>query len=386
MIRLRTASLKTPIFVSGKPSVRDPIITPLLLTIKENELATRFEFDFEPRIESSLSSKIRTRIRAPLLTAWKALPSGNTAVISTNKEHYDFRNDTALAGPAALLVHATLSGKTLRDDLLFIGEPRNDGSLVSPARAWDLLATVRHQALGGRLLVPPDLQGHLESLLVFEEPDFFVNFEVLIVSSLDAALTVGTNDGDPEGLAEATKGFQDLRSIAADKNIGQLAANAHVRTRLSSILEAFPDHFSARMLLLQGSGRRPTTLALPTLQKELIRSLDPINRVLRTESDKLTTFLLEASAAQCRTRLDPLAEHLEIKHLPVHKTAVNLANSLRSLARRYKRDEEAKFPEPINLTQLRAEYSTFLKSIGGGHVIPPHSPPRIRKTIPNPKK
>ena len=366
-ILLRTGKLQTPLIIVDRPRSRRAEVLPLTLSIQPDELAARFEFQFQPEFitnrsrESALHGQILSQVRAPLLARWKALPPQNTAVISTDGKRYSTRNGTSIAGPAALLVHASLVGETLRDDLVFMGVPQADGSLVAPANPWELLNALR-RGPGGRLLVPPDLQGALRALLVLGDPQFFVRYEVLAVRTLDEAVASGSAVGDPEELAGASAQFLELRRIASSKPISALAANPHVRTRLEAIQEVAPDHLSARMLLLQGSGQRPTRLDLPTLRQVLIFALDPIDQVIWSDPTQLTAEVLEASYARCRKRLDPVGSRINPAHRQLGEEALGLANTFRSLARLRKNEQTAAFTE-LHI-QLKAGLSKFLERLG----------------------
>lgn len=364
---LRTGKLQTPLLIVDRTRRRRAEIIPVTLTIRKDELAARFEFKFEPEFiakqsrEAALHGKILSQVRAPLLAHWKALPPQNTAVISTHEKRCSTKNDTSIAGPAALLVHAAFLGESLRDDLVFMGVPQADGSLVSPANAWELLDALRHGP-GGRLLVPPDLLPSLRALLVLGDPDFFVKYEVLTVRSLDAAVSFGSAVGDPEELAGASAQFQELRRIAASKPISTLAANPHVRSRLEAVREAAPDHLSAQMLLLQGSGQRPTRLDLPTLRQELTFALDPMDQVIWSDATQLTAEVLDMSYNRCRKRLDPVSSRINPAHRRLGEEALGLANTFRTLARFRKNGQTAGFIE-LHI-QLKANYSKFLKRLG----------------------
>ena len=223
---------------------------------------------------------------------------------------------------------------------------------------------------GGRLLVPPDLKGHLRNLLVLGEPEFFVKYEVLVVSSLDSALQLASSGSDPEGLVEAAPQFEELRRIATSKPVGELAVNTHVQARLNTICEAAPFHLSARMLLLQGSGRRPTRLDLATFRQELIRDLEPMNRVIWADTAKLTSVTLEQSFNECSKRLDSIETLVRVEDRPLREEAVGMANTLRTLARLRKQGlTTAAFTE-LHI-QLKANYSKFLKDLGAAAPVPP---------------
>lgn len=336
-IKLREGSLRAPFFVHDLNGRLSTQIIPLALSVQDDENADSLSFVLSPSFPSPALGVAQERVRSALLSLWPDLPKQQLAILSTNRQRYGAQNGIAISGPAALLLHSALAGKPLRDDLLLLAEVEADASLKRPGASWDYIAALR-KGPGGRLLVSPDLEEQFKALIVLEDPDFFLKYEVLVVSSLETALNFGSPGSDPPGLLSASTTFADLRAAANGRDVGQLAALDSVRSRLSSIRATAPYHLSAKMLLLQGAGaKRPTHLDRPLLALEIDRALAPTAWIHAADIRSLDADRIFDSWETCRKRLDRVEKFTDPNDRVLFKQARNLADELRTLAREIKK-------------------------------------------------
>ncbi len=94
-----------------------------------------------------------------------------------------------------------------------------------------------------------------------------------------------------------------------------------------------PDHASARMLALQGSGSRPRFLQRSVVALEIRSALEPIGFQMTEDPDDVDAEDLEKAHEASRARLDALAGFIDIRDRDLHKAATDVADSLRPLAR-----------------------------------------------------
>lgn len=369
-ILARTASIQTPLFLYDKDLRRHLRIVRVSMNVSPHPEPDLFTFSLSPAIESPQIDTARNNVRSSLQRSWPILPIQQRALLSTGQEHYASKNEEAIAGPAALLMHAALSGKTLRDDVLFIAGLQSDGLLTRPRQSWDYLRVLR-VAPGGRLLVSPQFEPELRSLLAMEEPSFFLKWEVLLVDSVTMALSLASGS-DPEGLAATAQSFAELRQISEGKDVGQLCVNAHVRQRLSEILSQAPFHYSARMLLAQGNAvERPTRLDRQVTARVLRSAVEPLTALVRTPLEQLTPDRLATTAAASQAEIDRFSNFFAPKDNDLLKEASELAKLTHTIGRgklEGTRDHEGilyyrKIPVSTYYRGLETRLSAFLDKL-----------------------
>lgn len=385
-IKLREASLATPLFLYDNELRMQLQLTRLSMRIEETPTQAPLSFTLTPELAGPLLETSRQRVRASLERTWPDLPLGANALLDTGEWRYASRNGTALTGPVSLLLHAALDGSPLRSDLVLLSDLKDDGSLARPTWSWDYLITLRH-AEGGRLLVPPDLQPELRAMIALESPEFFRRWEVLVVSSLDAALAIGRAEGSPEGLAEASGLFAEFQEFARNKAIGPLCVNENVRRGLADILAKAPYHFSAAMLLLQGELNRPTRLDREVTARLLRSAVEPLVPLAKAPLANLNPNRADAAFDAARSRIAPFTKYLRPEDEDLLKAAMELTSLTRSIGRGLqvgRRDAKgniiARTGVPVAQThgQLQAELDRYLATLApftGEEPPPPAAPP-----------
>jgi len=337
-IRLAQASLLTPFEVLVARDRRIELVRlemQVAASQKHEELELRLVPG--PPDETALKAlqEARSRILGAITREWKRLPEQQLATLeSVGNLAYSSRNETAFSGPASLLLASAISGTVLRDDVTFFGDVTPDGKIHSPVFGWRYLAKLR-EGKGGRLIVPSRLEPQIRSLLAFEEPDFFIRYEVIAVNTLGQALNMAAADPGSPTLVEADAEFARFREITAPASIGPLAVNTHVRERLTRILTANPGHLSAKMILLQGSSWRPTRLDRDTLGMELGRCLDPMAWISgpRMEATALRVGDLAVAYQACHRNLVPLENRVAPSDRDLYAESLAVVEELGSLAR-----------------------------------------------------
>ncbi|HAO95808.1 MAG TPA: hypothetical protein DCQ96_07085, partial [Verrucomicrobiales bacterium] len=301
-ILLGQASTKTPLFLLDRDRRQSLRIVPLSMNVIERPQADILTFSLEPKTESPDITSARVNVQKVLEQRWPDLPLRRIAQISTGTDSYAPNNGQAISGPAALLIHSSLTGRPLRPGVTLVAEVASDGSLTRPLQSWSYLRALR-LAPGGRLLVPPDFEPELRAMIALEDPAFFLRWEVLIVSSIDTALNLASENSDPAGLAATSQLYEELRDVGRDKDVGQLCVNAKVRERLSEITSRVPFHYSAKMLLVQGDATlRPTRVEREVAGRILRSALEPVGRISQLPLSQLSAKRLllagEATSAE----------------------------------------------------------------------------------------
>lgn len=272
------------------------------------------------------------KVESAMKSRHGSLPHGLQVRLSLGKVDYSMtRNGEALTGTTALLIDGALRGKLpTAITLAVIGE---DGKLELPPRFWETLrALSASQSSGTRLILPKEASEFLTALVVMDDAAFFMKNEVLLAGSVDDLCDIASPTPE-EGIADGLKRFEEVRKAGQGKTLGNFAAHPATQQRLREVAEVMPDHASARMLALQGSGSRPRFLQRSVVALEIRSALEPIGFQMTEDPDDVDAEDLEKAHEASRARLDALAGFIDIRDRDLHKAATDVADSLRPLAR-----------------------------------------------------
>jgi len=290
---------------------------------------------------------VMTEIRAVLSERHGGLPPGGRASFTFGSSRfYDWKyNRDAAAGAVALLMDASLDGRAPDPDAIVFAGIGPEGRLRLPWRPWDKVRRIADDPgiPGGRFVLPREARPLLDGLLVIEKPEFFLRYEVLLAEDLEGLSACAA--GEPEdGLASAMEKFEAIRAAAKGKQIGPFLVNRFVRQRLAEVLEEFPGHASARMLLVQGGGSRPAQYSTDILAREVRMVLKPMGWIPKEKPDPKLTELkedeLDAAWKACREGIDPLKSRVARGDQKFFDRAFDLVQSIRTLSnalQRYRR-------------------------------------------------
>lgn len=259
-------------------------------------------------------------------------------------------NGGALSGTAALMADAALSGKS--PGAMTLAVVGKGGKLELPPHFWETLRAFAAQSPGGRLILPTSAADYLTGLLVLDNAAFFMNHEVLLAGTVEELCDLGAGAPKPE-YADAFAKFLEIHKVGAGKPLGSFVAHPATQTRLKELVTAMPQHASARMLGLQGSGNRPRFLQRSLLAREIREAILPMGELEHAETDKLTSSRLDEIHQLCRTKLDKIwaSGIIDIRDRDLHKAAVAAADTLRALARMMDK-KDAEYPTAILSKQI----------------------------------
>ena len=277
-------------------------------------------------------AKAMHRVESAMTQRHGSLPSGLQVKLSFGKVDYSLtRNGLALTGTTALLMEGALTGKIpTAITLAVVGE---DGKLELPPRFWQTLrALSASQSTGTRLILPDEAAEFLTALVVMDDAAFFMKNEVLLAGSVDE-LCDFASPAPREGIADGLKRFEEVRKVGQGKALGTFVAHPATQQRLRELAGVMPEHASARMLALQGSGSRPRFLQRPVLAREIRTALEPVGILMSEQFDKIDPEELDKAHESSRAQLAGLTGYIDIRDRDLHKGATDVADSLRPLAR-----------------------------------------------------
>jgi hypothetical protein len=290
----------------------------LLIQVGGEEMAKRFSQPFR-------------QVEAAMKQRHGSLPNGLRISIDSGKGAYSLtRNGLGLTGTTALLMDGMLTGKLPQaHTLAVVGE---GGKLELPLGFWRTLRGMSALPEGMRIVLPDEAADYLTALVVLDDAAFFMKHEVLLAGSVDELCDLASATPEPE-VAEGLKRFGEIRKVGEGKALGSFVAHPSTQQRLRDLSELMPEHASARMLALQGSGSRPRFLQRKVLAHEIRAAIEPAGMLVDVRADQLEPKTLDRAHETCRASLDEVAGYIDIRDRDLHKSAVDVADNLRTLGR-----------------------------------------------------
>lgn len=231
---------------------------------------------------------------------------------------------------AAVLASAAITGKEPDGTILGAVDPAGNYT-VTPG-FWDQLRAVE-KGKGGRLILPAGAVDYLTAMLAFEKASFFLRYEVLLAKDFKQVLELSARES---ASADATpfSQFAEIRAKATPQAVGSYLTNSFVRRRLTEIAQAAPFHYSAKMLLIQGSGNRPTLLPRAVMVSEIRRALEPVAGVAKSVNQSAAfPGNLGSVYETCRTALDGLQRYAGKDERVLLSQAQDLVATIRTMDR-----------------------------------------------------
>lgn len=269
-------------------------------------------------------------------------------------------NGGVLSGTGAVLLDAAMSGKEpAAMPFAVVGE---DGTLQLPPNFWASLRELSALKGNERIVLPAKAEDFLAALLVLDDAAFFMDHEVLLASTVEQLCDLASGAPKPV-IAETLAGFGEIQKVGRGKSVGAFVAHPSTQMRLNKLATTMPQHASARFLALQGAGNRPRFLQRAILAREIRDALQPISYLSGETTEKLLTQQLDQIHEGCRKKLDQLYNIIEIRDRDLHKAAVGVADSVRTLARTLDK-EDRDYPYELRLKQAemhQGAWSEYLK-------------------------
>lgn len=296
-----------------------------------------------------------------------SFPPGKSVKLDFGKADYSMsRNGMSVTGTTALLLEGAYTGKLPAASVL--AEVGEDGKLELPPRFWQTLRALSAAAPGTRIILPDEAADYLTSLVVMDDAAFFMTNEVILAGTVDELCDFASPTPAAE-IADGLKRFDEVRKVGQGKALGTFVAHQSTQLRLRELAGVMPEHASARMLALQGSGSRPRFLQRPILAREIRSALEPMDYLAVTYAQDIKPELLEAAHEASRERLDVLVGKIELRDRDLHKAATDVADSLRPLARFMEKKGSDDYDEQMRkkgqaCKAARLEYLRVLKDLG----------------------
>jgi hypothetical protein len=132
---------------------------------------------------------------------------------------------------------------------------------------WDQLKALR-PGQGERLVLPTAAAEYLPAMLVLNQPEFFMNYEVLLASNFTELLDL-TAETPNETLVKVSTHFKEFCKKSSKLKLQSSLADPLIRRRLAEMLRLAPYHYSAKIFGIQAAGNQPRFLSRAVLAAEL---------------------------------------------------------------------------------------------------------------------
>lgn len=242
------------------------------------------------------------------------------------------RRRLTLSAAGAVLADAAITG--IAPDAIVIGSLDETGAFKMSTSFWDQLQALG-KGKGRRLILPSEAATVVASMLALEKPEFFMQYEVLLARDLKELIALSATKPS-DALAPPLAMFREIRERMGTQEIRQYIGNSFIKQRLTSVLQECPSHYSAKMLLVQASGGRPTTVGRQVLASELRRALEPAAWITRLEDYELSSETLARIGPmyeQCRAALEPLQRYAAKPDQELLDQATEVTQAIREVDR-----------------------------------------------------
>ena len=188
--------------------------------------------------------------------------------------------------PLALLLHSTFSGEQIDATFALSGQLTENGTLsvADDVPMADVLE--KFGSYGDKLslaAVPTAAidDDSLRDALVLGQVDFFIAPQTITVQSVDELAQAAVSERRPQRLRDALALFAEIEQL--DDLASQLE-NSFVRAKLRQVVELWPAHLSARMLLLAGDAdKRPSLLSTKGSVRAVNTALAPLRDTYKAD-------------------------------------------------------------------------------------------------------
>lgn len=354
----------------GDRDIQRAAISQVQVEIKPNhsDSEKRLEITSNRYNDNNSLKRLEHPVRQTLDNVWKRTPNAKVEIRLVNDLSY--KNQDYLQSNLILFLDTSLSNKEYNPNILALTKIEESGKFVRNDDFWTTMMMVAGDSNAQRrILAPKDAEDDLRQLIALEKAEFFARNEVILVDSLEESRHYTSSTTD-EKIKEATALFAEFQSVAESRSLGALSANKHVRERMEKILALMPNHLSAKMILLQGSGNRPLKLESKFLAYEMDGIIAPVASYIRrvgtwSESSHYTSNDLEGIYTKMEKRLEEIRNYVDSKDNNLYTGATDMVSNLKSISRASGRQKD--FDEKRGYYERAARNS--YENLKGGFVI-----------------
>jgi hypothetical protein len=273
-------------------------------------------------------------LRNLLAKQYNPLPNGMQVIITSKDLEQSILSSKrqSVSAAAGVLAGAAVTG--VEPAAIILGQIDESGAYKLSSGFWSMIEALE-KGKGGRLILPIEAATLIPSILAMENPSFFMKYEVLLASDFKQLLALAAKNPDAS-LAPTIQKFGEIQDKSVNQEIRQYIANRFVRQRLAEISQEVPYHLSAKMLLLQAEGKRPTLIARKVLASKLRQAVEPMAWISENPYDDLSDSALTKLGSTydaCRSLIDGLERYTDKNDRTLIDQTRDVVATVRSLER-----------------------------------------------------
>lgn len=262
------------------------------------------ELKFNQAVGESMEKALH-EVRKHLTVVRGELPTGYTLEFAF-EDKYSPKDGPSAAVACALMMDALLTGTEIDPKFAVTGDLNADGAVQPVGGVPDKIRGAAKRDCT-HVAVPQQVEIDLGDLLLTEGPKPLWDIQIFAIKTLEEAQALAST-ARPEKLQKALDGFAEIQRVLQQRKDPALLANPKVLERLRAVVESAPNHLSAKLLLLQGTGKAPKTLSLRGSLEYIDKSTGTLLSNIKTprpegvDADLLGKALSEL--VRIRTKLD----------------------------------------------------------------------------------
>lgn len=245
----------------------------------------------------------------------KGWPKGYKIELSF-ADKYSNKDGPSAAVACALLLNSLITGKQNDPAFAVTGDMNADGT-VQPIGG--VAAKIRG-ATGGKcklVAIPEKNEKSLGDLLLTDGPAPFAGIQIYSISHFDEAEALALTERSPQ-VQSAIDQMQQVQDVLL-RNRAQMGAwlkNPHVIAKLQAVLQAAPNHLSAKYLLMYGMGKAPTALSLAGSIDAVEKAAAELIAAIKANKGQDTNALRKDVVGSSITRLQVLRAKCDARVRP----------------------------------------------------------------------
>ncbi len=281
-----------------------------------------------------LEKDVSESTKAALETRWKGdLPNGLLEIRVA--EGFANLSRSSMAASATMAAESMLRAEGLSEKLVVGFGLSQNGRMIRPSSFWPVLQRLCELSGPHRVLVVPDSEEDFMQLISLDRWECLLSHEVVGVVDFDEALLWGSATTKNESLAQASMMFEEIRKTAPEHSSKKVfLKNPFVREKLTRILELWPQHISAKVLLAVGASESPQEYEDRYFAMEMMHLTREFQRISRVQAysslSSVWAYELNESLEQQLAEMEPFVSAAQQE---LYEKVIKMNAELRSLAR-----------------------------------------------------
>jgi len=224
-------------------------------------------------------SKALAEVEKYLTIKFGKLPPGYRLEVAF-EDKYTPKDGPSAAVACALLIHSLITGSEIDGSFAVTGDMNADGSVQPVGGVADKVRGAANRNCT-HVGIPVVNERAISDLLLTEGPKGLWDIQIFSLKTFDEALALAAPAREAK-LQKAMDQFAEVQKLLQQRKDPALLVNAKVQERLKAVVDAVPNHVSARLLLLAGTGKGAKRLSLGGSLEQIDKAAGDLMKQTRT--------------------------------------------------------------------------------------------------------